>query len=180
MTWTETNLGLGSSLVLIDVAYHLFHRGETGVGLGGRLLRHLGLVTGIDRMLVGFVGLTGRQPDTFRCPRVRVLDHLAVGCGELIEFVDAVPDGRRLPLHVLLAGKGIQMAPEALVGIWLQRLFAAGASGLRSRILVSRGRRSRLRILVLLRTLGQLAGGGWILRGRAGLLRKGRKREHGG
>ena len=38
---------------------------------------------------------------------------LAVGRGQLIEFVDAVADRLGLALHILLAGEGIDASPEA-------------------------------------------------------------------
>ena len=49
--------------------------------------------------------------------------------GQLIEFIDAVTDGSGLPLHVFLASKGIDFAPETLMGIGLQSGLAAGAGG---------------------------------------------------
>ena len=60
---------------------------------------------------------------------VDVLDHLGVGRGQLIEFVDAIADRRGLALHVLLASEGIDLSPEAFVRVRLQRGLAAGAGG---------------------------------------------------
>ena len=96
--------------------------------MGGGLLRQLGFVSRLDGVLVGFVGLGRGQANAFLCARIDVFDHLAVGGRQLIEFIDAIPDGLGLPLDILLAGERIQFAPETFVGIWLQGLFAAGSS----------------------------------------------------
>ena len=53
----EANLGLVSRFVLVDIADHLLHRGQTGVGLSRGLLRGLSFVTGIDGVLVSLVCL---------------------------------------------------------------------------------------------------------------------------
>ena len=131
-------------------------------------------------MLVGFVGFGRGQANAFLGARIDVLDHLAVGGGQLIEFVDTIPDGLGLPLHVLFAGERIQFAPETFVSVWLQRLFAAGSSlsacgsGLVSGSGLGRlsGRGSIL--------VSRLAGRRLTRRGRAGLLREGRQSEDNG
>src|SRR6266700_1643172 len=147
-------------------------------------------------MLISFVGLGRGQTDAFLGARIDVLDHLAVGGGQFVELVDAIPDGLGLPLDILLASKRIQLAPETFMGVWLQRLFAAGSSlsGCGS-VLVSWGGLSRLSwgglsrlsgrgsILVSrsgLRILSRLAGCGLTRRGRGGLLREGRQCEDNG
>ena len=83
--------------------------------------------------------------------RIDVLDHLRVRRGQLVELIHAVPNRLSLALHVLLAGKGIDLAPEALTALILQRRFAgggfAGIGGLsrrRLRRLVAGSRASRL------------------------------------
>ena len=141
------------SLVLIDVADDLLDRGQAGVGLGRGLLRHLGLVAGVNRVLVGFGGLGRGQADAFLGARIGVLDHLGVRGRQLVQFVDAVTDGRGLPLHIFLAGKGIDLAPEALMRVGLQSGLAAGAGS---------------------------GGSGLVLRGVERLLRQSGKRQHTG
>src|SRR5207302_4119685 len=81
---TETDFGLGGSLVLVDVANHLLDRREAGRSLLRGLLRLLGTVAGIGGVLVGFVRLGRRQLDALRCAAVDVLDHLAIRGGELV------------------------------------------------------------------------------------------------
>ena len=90
-------------------------------------LRLLGAIPGVDRVLVSFVRLGGSELNALLRARIDVLDHLAVAGGKLIELVDAILDGLSLPLHILLAGKWVQVAPETFVSIRLQGLLAAGA-----------------------------------------------------
>jgi hypothetical protein len=78
-----------------------------GRGFGGSQLRRMGLVGGIDRMLVGFGGLGGNQLNALLGAAIHVLNHPAVGRGQRIQFVDPVPDGPNLSLHVRLAGHGV-------------------------------------------------------------------------
>ena len=70
-------------------------------------------------MLIGFVGLGRGKLNALLSARVGILDLLSVRGGKLVEFVDAVTNRSGLPLHVFLAGKGIDLAPETLVGIGL-------------------------------------------------------------
>ena len=60
---------------------------------------------------------------------VNVFDHFGVGRGQLIELVDAITDRRGLALYILLAGKGVDLSPEAFVGVLHQCGLAAGAGG---------------------------------------------------
>src|SRR5439155_18168835 len=121
---TEADLGLVSGFVLIDVADHALDRRQASVGLLRGLLGGLGLVASVDGMLVGFVGLIGRHLNALLGAAVHVLDHLRVGGGELVELIHAVTNRLSLTLDVFLAGKGIDLAPEALAAFVLQRRFA--------------------------------------------------------
>src|SRR5882672_9283431 len=87
------------------------------------LLRRSRPVAGVDGVLIGFISLGRSELNSLLCAGIRVLDRLAVGSGELIQFVDAVADGGSLPLDVLLAGKGVQFAPETFVRVRLQSGF---------------------------------------------------------
>jgi hypothetical protein len=87
-------------------------------------------------MLVGFVGLSGNQLNALLGAGIHVLDHLGVGRGQPIQFVDAVPDGSNLSLYVRLASKwmgeeiyyvGLVTVPEVPATCGLQRLSAGGA-----------------------------------------------------
>src|SRR5437868_4317190 len=177
--------GSGSELfqiVLQQADFHATTADSLVLALGGSLLRQLGLGFRVDGMLISFVGLGRGQTDAFLGTRIDVLDHLAVGGGQFVELVDAIPDGLGLPLDILLAGKRIQLAPETFMGVWLQRLFAAGSSlsGCGS-VLVSWGGLSRLSWGGLSRLswgglsrlswggLSRLSGRGSILVSRSGL-----------
>ena len=141
---------------------------QAGGGLGRGLLGGIGAVAGVDGVLVGFVGLGRGQLDALLRARIDVLDHLAVGGGEFIELVDAIADRRGLALHVLLAGKRIQLAPESFVGIRLQRMFAGRVVGLGSGCLVGRRARGRglgLGVGTLLRICGEYHGSSQQQRG---------------
>ena len=134
MSRTETDFRLVGRLVLIDVAHNAFDCRQAIVGLSRGRLRCGGLVAGINCVLVGFGRLRRRLLNALLGAAVHVLNHFAVGGGELIQFVDAVLDGRNLPLHILFAGKRIYLAPETLTGFVLQGGLAAGgvpAGGLR-------------------------------------------------
>ena len=110
---------------LVNVGDCLRYRGQARVGLLRGLMRQLGAVAGVNSVHIGFVGLGRRQADALGGAGINVFDQLAVGGGELIEFVQPIADRVKLPLDVLLAGKGIEMAPEAFLA-HLQRLFAGG------------------------------------------------------
>src|SRR5947207_1461285 len=90
LSGAEADLSLIRGLVLIDIADHLLDRSQAGVGLGRGLLRGLGLVAGVNSMLVGFVRLGGSEADTFLGTRIRILNHFAIGRGEFIKLVDPV------------------------------------------------------------------------------------------
>ena len=126
--------------------HDLLDGGQPGGLLGGSLLRRIGAVARVDRMLVGFIRFAGSQLDALLGARIDVLDHLRVRRGQFVELVHAIPDRRGLPLHVLLAGEGIYLAPEAFMRIGLQRIFSGGGVGLSgsrssggSRALILRG-----------------------------------------
>src|SRR4029077_988017 len=143
----EADFSLRRGLVLIDVTYYLFHRGETGVGLSGGLLGHLGFISGVNGVLVGFVGLSRRQLNPLLRTRISVLDHLAIGRCKVVQFVYPVTNRGSLPLHILLARERIDLAPEAFMSVRLQCRFAAGSRVRRGIALVRR--RSGGRRLVL-------------------------------
>ena len=131
---TETDFRLVGCLVLIDVADNAFDGRQAIVGLGRGGLGGGRLVASVNCVLVGFGRLRRRLLNALLGAAVHVLNHFAVGGGELIQFVDAVLDGRNLPLHILLAGKRIHLAPKTLTGFVLQGGLAAGgipAGGLR-------------------------------------------------
>ena len=111
---------------MINVAHHAFNRGQARIGLGRGLLGCGGFVAGVNRVLVGFIGLVGGHLNALGGAAVHVFNHLAVGRRELIELVHAVLDRRELPLDVLLAGKRIDFTPEALASFVLQRRLATG------------------------------------------------------
>src|SRR2546427_10839519 len=105
------------------------------MGLLRGLLRSGRPVAGVNGVLIGFIRLGRSELDSLLRPGIRVLDRLAVGSRELIQFVDAVADGSSLPLDVLFAGKRVQFAPETFMRVRLQRSLAGrvvnpGSSGL--------------------------------------------------
>jgi hypothetical protein len=124
---------------LVDVANHVLNRLHAGSNLLRRLLGRGGFVSGVDRVLIGFVRLVRGQLDTLLRAGVGVFDGSAVGRCQLIEFVDAVSDGLGLALNIFLAGKGINASPEAFAGRWGQRRLASCVA------CVGRGRLSLLR-----------------------------------
>ena len=135
----ETNLCLRGGLVLIDVPDHGLNCGEAGVNGGRRLLGHLSLVGRLQRMLISFIDLGGRKTNAFLGARIAVLDHLAIGSSQLIEFGDTIADGLKIPLYIVLAGKWVQdepcqagliAVPEVLWGPSPQRFSAGGHHGL--------------------------------------------------
>ena len=160
---TETDFCLGSCLILVDVAHHLLDGRETSRSLLRGLLRLLGTVASINGVLIGLIRLGCGQLDTLRSPAVDVLDHLAIRGGEFVQLVHAVANRLSLPLHVLLTGERVQVAPEAFVSLRLQGFLPAGP-------------RCGLRVLGSRRSLrGRL-----ILRGGAVLLSHDRNGECGG
>src|SRR6185369_17749705 len=137
----EADFGLGCGFVLIDISNYLLDSGQAGGCLLRGVLRGLGAVTGVNRVLIGLIRLAGSELNALLRTRINVLDHLAVAGGELIELIDAVADGLRLPLHIFLASERVQVTPETLMSIGLQRLLAAGAGLRRSRCGRGLGRR---------------------------------------
>ena len=75
-------------------------------------------------MLIGKISLGIRLTQAFLRARVHVFDVLRIGRSELIQLVHAIADRRHLALHVLFAGKGIDLSPKAFVCIRLQRLMS--------------------------------------------------------
>ena len=76
-------------------------------------------------MLIGQAGFRGSQLNALLGAGVHVPDHFCVSRGDLIEFVDPVPDGLHMPPHVLLGGKwvhqersqaGLFAVPEVRIG----------------------------------------------------------------
>src|SRR5208337_2802003 len=124
------NFGLVDGLVLVDVADHLLDTAEASVGLSRGLLRQLRLISGVDGVLVGFIGLGGGETNAVLRARIHVLDRLAVAGREFIQFVQPVADRPSLALHIFLAGKRIDAAPAAFAGRWLQRLSGCALGGL--------------------------------------------------
>ena len=99
---------------------------------------HLSLIGSIHRMFVGQVGLVRGQLNSLLGAGIHVPGHFPVRLGQLIEFVETVPDGLNIPPYVLLAGKRVQderseagliAVPEVLMSGRLQRFFAAGRRG---------------------------------------------------
>src|SRR5581483_12151846 len=130
-----------------------------------------------------FIGLARGHLDAFLGAGVDVLDHLAVGGGELIEFVQAVANGLRLALNVLLAREWVDPAPEPFAGGGLKRLASsAGGAGILvgscGAALRGRGLRTGLRAR---RGLSRCRLHGGLILGRgSGLLREGRQRDYNG
>ena len=124
----EADFGLVRGLVLVDVADHVLDRLHPGGYLLRGILRLGGFVAGVYGVLVSFVRLVRSQLDASGSARIDVLDLLAVLRSQLIEFIDAVPDGLGLPLYVVLAGERIDASPEAFTGRSGQRSFAGGVA----------------------------------------------------
>ena len=140
---TETDLGLGRGLILIDVADHLLHGIQTIAGLERSLVGLLCLAARFGGVLVSFGGLGGRLADALLRTRVDILDLLGVLRGEIVEFVHPIADRAELPLYVLLAGEGIDLAPKALAIVRLQWL-ARREVLIGTQVLIGTGRLRRL------------------------------------
>ena len=93
-----------------------------------RLLRSLlglvGAIARVQRVRIGFIGLAHGVADTFGRASVNVGDHLGVLRGEFVELIHAAANRIQLPIDIFLAGKRIQMSPEALFARIGQRIFA--------------------------------------------------------
>src|SRR5208337_3874286 len=74
----EADFGLIGSLVLVDISNHGFDGLNTSCRLLRALLRHGGFVTGVNRVLVGLIGLVGGHLDSGLSAGVGVFDRLAV------------------------------------------------------------------------------------------------------
>src|SRR5262249_32381306 len=116
-------------LVLVDVADHGLNRLNLGRGLLGGLLRYGCFIASVDSVLIGLIGLVGSQLDASLRARIGVFNRLAVGSGQVIEFVDAIADRLGLALHILLAGERIDPSPEAFTAGWCEWRFARGGVG---------------------------------------------------
>src|SRR5262249_52976151 len=124
--------------VLIDVLERGIHIPDAGVGLRRRLVRLVCAVAGFDCVAVGFRDLRVCEAETFGRARIDVLDVAAVRGSEFIEFVHAAYDRRQLAADILLAREWVQLAPEALFALQLERL-AAGVGRGRGRLRRGRG-----------------------------------------
>src|SRR5579885_533293 len=120
---TETDLGVGNWLILIQGADRLLHGGQLRAGLIDRLLCGLSAVAGIYCVLVGFIGLERCLLDAFLSASINVLDIFRILRGEFIELVHAIADRLHLALNVFLAGEGIKVSPEPFMRFLLQRLM---------------------------------------------------------
>src|SRR5258708_20132103 len=98
------------------------------MGLLRGLLRRLRPGAGVDGMLIRLIRLRGRELNSLLRARIGVLDRLAVGGGQLIEFVDAVADGLGLTRNVFLTRERFHVTPKAFTGLRLQGLFIGGGS----------------------------------------------------
>src|ERR1700722_839296 len=105
-------------------------------------------------MLVGFAGFGRGHLNSLLRARIGILDRFAVRRRQVIEFVDTVADGLRLPRDIFLARERIHATPEAFPRLGLQWILASGGVGLggwlRSRLAGCRlhGGRRGLRIRI--------------------------------
>ena len=144
LSGTEARSGLVGRFVLVDIADDLLDAGQTGVGLGRGLLRCLGLVAGVDSMLVGVVRFVGRQLMPCWARESTSLIILLFAAVSSSSSFKRSRIGLSLPLHIFLAGKRIQMSPEAFARGRLQRFPRRAFVRARLRSLIARGRRLAL------------------------------------
>src|ERR1700722_7347609 len=112
----EADFGLVLRLVLVDVADHVFDRGDARGDLLRGLLRGGRFVAGVDGVLIGGVSLVGGELDAGLSARVGVFNVLRVSGGQIVEFVDAVADRFGLALYILFARERIHASPETFAG----------------------------------------------------------------
>ena len=114
---------MGYRLILVDLRDRLFDRADPRCCLLGGLLCLIGAIAGIHRVSVGVVGFAHRLANAFGRPGVHIGDHLRVLGREFIQLVHATTNRVELAVDILLAGKGVDFPPEALVTFVLQRLM---------------------------------------------------------
>src|SRR5205807_1158357 len=112
--------GLGHRLILIDLGDRLLHRADARGGLLGGLLRLVGASSGVHCVSIGIVGLAHGLPNAFGRAGVNVGNHFGVLGGEFIQLIHAAPNRIKLAVDVLLAGEGVDFAPETLMAFVFQ------------------------------------------------------------
>src|SRR6266851_3052206 len=103
----KANLGLRPGRVLIDASNHFLIRLDAGIKRSCRLLRGLRVAGRLLRVLIGQVGLFRSHLKALLRTGIHFFDRFAMGRGQLVKFINPVPDGLHMPPHILLAGKWV-------------------------------------------------------------------------
>ena len=71
-------------------------------------------------MSIGVIGFAHGLANAISRPGVHVGDHLGVLGREFIQLIHAAANRIKLPVDILLAGKGVDLSPETFVALILQ------------------------------------------------------------